>query len=65
MKHENTFNLWLAEKENELNIKFAETGMDREADFDWDAAVKAEWVLDHERDCDGYTVDGYTQNTES
>ncbi len=37
------FDVWYKENEDELIAKFAETGMDREAGFDFDQAVEDEY----------------------
>mgnify|MGYP001198880986 CR=1 FL=1 len=38
-----TFEEWLIKNEEELNIKFAETGMDRELDFDVEDETEKEY----------------------
>ena len=43
--NEYLFNLWYDENCDELQIKFAESGADRELDFDEEQEILKEWEL--------------------
>ena len=43
--NEYLFNLWYDENCDELQIKFAETGADKELDFDEEQEILKEWEL--------------------